>query len=150
MSRLFPLTTTIDCEVTMDSRKFVFKETGIIAIGQVVCVGAMFAVFGLLKRFDMAVLWGGLVGGMIAIANYFLMSLFANMAADKAEKQDVAGGQKLIQLSYMGRMIGMLVALIICAKCGVFNLIALVIPLAFNRPILTVAELVRKKGGKNL
>ena len=134
----------------MDSRKYVLKQTGMIAIGQAVCVGAMFAVFGLLKKWDMAVLWGGIVGALIAVANHFLMCLFADMAADKAEKQDIAGGQKLIQLSYMGRMMGMLVALIICAKCGVFNLIALVIPLAFNRPILTALELVKKKGGKKL
>ena len=133
----------------MDSRKYVFKETGVIAVGQAVCMGVMFAVFGLLKKFTLAVLLGGVVGALIAVANYFLMSLFANMAADKAEKQDVAGGQKIIQLSYMGRMIGMLAVLVICAKSGVFHIIALVIPLALNRPILTVAELVKKKGGKN-
>lgn len=134
----------------MNSRKFVFKETGMIAIGQVVCAGATFAVFGLLKKLDMAVFWGGIVGALIAVANHFLMCLFANMAADKAEKQNIAGGQKLIQLSYMGRMIGMLAALILCAKSGWFNLIALVAPLAFNRPILTALELVKKRDGKKI
>ena len=133
----------------MNSRKYVFKETGTVAIGQVICVAVMLGIFALLGRFHLAVLWGALVGAALAIANCFLLCLFANMAADKVEKQeDAAGGQKLIQLSYMGRMIGLFVILVLCAKSGVFNLISLVIPLAFNRPILTAAEFLKKKGGK--
>ena len=45
-------------------------------------------------------------------------------------------------------MIGLFVILVLCAKSGVFNLISLVIPLAFNRPILTAAEFLKKEGGK--
>ena len=35
-----------------------------------------------------------------------------------------------------------------CAKSGVFNLFALVLPLVFVRPVLTIAEFFRKTGGK--
>lgn len=135
----------------MNSHKYVFKETGTVAMGQVICVSVMLGIFALLGRFNLSVLWGALAGAALAIANCFLLCLFANMAADKAEKQeDAAGGQKLIQLSYMGRMIGLFVILVLCAISGVFNLISLVIPLAFNRPILTAAEFLKKKGGKNV
>ena len=92
-------------------------------------------------------LLGGIVGGLIATANFFFMSLFVTLAADKAEAQDVAGGQKLIQLSYMGRMLALFLILFLCAKSGKFHLLALVIPLVFTRPILTVSELFKKKGG---
>ena len=132
----------------MDSRKLVFHETGVVAAGQAVCVGAMVGIFALAGKFDLSVLWGGLAGGAIATVNFFLMSLFANMAADKAEQQDVAGGQKIIQLSYMGRMLGLLAVLVLCAKSGIFHVLALALPLAFTRPILTIAELIKKKGGK--
>lgn len=131
----------------MNSRSIALKETSVILLGQLVCVAAMVGVFAALGRFQMSVLWGGLAGAAVAVANFFFMSLFAGIAADKAAQQDVAGGQKIIQLSYMGRMAGMLIALVLCAKSGLFHTLALVLPLAFNRPILTVAELIKTKGG---
>ena len=131
----------------MDSRKMIFRQTGVVALGQLICTALMIGVFALVGKFDLTVLLGGLVGMVLAIANFFLMSLFADMAADKAERQDVAGGQKLIQLSYMGRMVGLILVLVLCAKTGWCNVLALAIPLVFTRPILTLAEYKRKKGG---
>lgn len=134
----------------MSSRKYVIKESLIILAGQAVCVTAMIGVFALLGYYDTTVLLGGIAGGVLAAANFFVMSLFVTLASKKAENQDVAGGQKLIQLSYIGRMAGLLIALILLAKSGFCNVIALAVPLVFNRPILTVYELIRKKGGNDL
>ena len=131
----------------MNKRTIAIKETIVILLGQLICIGAMVGIFAALGYFQISVLWGGLAGGAVAVANFFFMSLFAGMAADKAEQQDVAGGQKIIQLSYMGRMAGMLVILVLCAKTGLFHELALVLPLAFNRPILTIAEFIKMKGG---
>ena len=114
------------------------------------CVPQLIAVFALLNKYDTSVLLGGLAGALIATANFFFMSLFATVAADKAEAQDVAGGQKLIQLSYMGRMLGLFLVLFLCAKSGLFHVLALAIPLIFTRPILTVSEFFKKKGGTTL
>lgn len=133
----------------MESRKLVLQQTAIVAAGQVVCTALMIGIFVLIGAFELTVLWGGLMGALIATANFFLMSLFATIAADKAEAQDVAGGQKLIQLSYMGRMLGLFLVLFLCAKSGVFHPLALVIPLVFTRPVLTVSELFKKKGGNH-
>lgn len=133
----------------MESKKMVFMDTARIALGQAVGIALMYGIFALLGRWTLSVLLGGLVGGLVATANFFFMSLFANIAADKAQQQDVAGGQKLVQLSYMGRLIAMFAILALCAKSGYFHVLALVLPLAFNRPILTLAEFFRKKGGPN-
>lgn len=130
----------------MDSRTIVFKETAIVAIGMVLCVAAMIGVFALLGFFDRTVVIGGIVGGLLALLNFFFMALGAVMAADKAENQDVKGGQAMVQGSYMLRLIGLFVLLFLCAKSGWCNIFALVIPLIFVRPILTVAEFFRKKG----
>lgn len=130
----------------MKSKNTAFRETASVAIGQVLCTAAMIAVFALVGKYSLSVLLGGLLGAAVATANFFIMSFVANLAADKAEAQDVAGGQKLIHLSYLGRMIGMFLVLILCAKSGYFHPLALVLPLAFNRPILTIAELFKKKG----
>ena len=130
----------------MQSNNTSFRETASVAIGQVLCTAAMIAVFALVGKYSLSVLLGGLLGAAVATANFFIMSFVANLAADKAEAQDVAGGQKLIHLSYLGRMIGMFLVLILCAKSGYFHPLALVLPLAFTRPILTIAELFKKKG----
>ena len=130
----------------MKSNTFIWKETGIIALGQALCMALMSGIFALIGRFDLTVALGGLAGGLVATGNCFFMSLFANLAADKAEQQDVAGGQRLIQLSYIGRLIAMFAILALCAKSGYFHVLTLVLPLAFTRPILTVAEFIRKKG----
>ncbi len=132
----------------MDSRKYVFHQTCAIAIGQVLCGAAMTGIFALLGKFDGSIILSAAVGALLATLNFFIMATCANIAADKAEKQDVKGGQALIQMSYMGRMIGLLVVLVICAKSGLFNLLALVLPLAFTRPILSIAEIVNRKAEK--
>lgn len=131
----------------MRSQTIVFHEIRVVAIGQAICTAAMIGVFALLGKYDTSVLLGGIAGALISTGNFFFMSLMANMAADKAAVQDVAGGQKLIQISYMSRMAALLVILVACAKTDAFHLLALVIPLAFTRQILTVNALIKQKGG---
>ena len=77
----------------MDSRKLVLKETAIILCGEAVCVGAMLGVYALLGYFDLSVLLGGIVGAVVAVANFFSMAMMTQLAADRAENQDVDGGK---------------------------------------------------------
>lgn len=138
--------TMIDGENKMDSRKELFRQTLTVALGVALCAAVMVGVFALLGYFDMTVVWGALAGSLIAVGNFFAMGMTTTLAAEKAANQDVKGGQALISLSYMVRMALMLVALIVCGKSGLFNVIALAIPLVFVRPVLTVAEFFQKKG----
>lgn len=128
----------------MESRKFVIKQTGILAVGQTICVAAMVGIFALLGYYDRSVLLGGIFGALLAIANFFFMAVGATLAADRAEKQDVKGGQALVQSSYMLRMVVLFVILFALVKSGLCNVIAVVLPLAFNRPIITIGEFFRK------
>lgn len=129
----------------MDSRKIVLKETAIVAVGELLCSAIMVGIFALLGYFAMPVLWGALAGSFIMIANYFFMAITVSLAADRAENGDVDQGKKLVQLSSTVRLLVMAVALILGIKLGA-NVIALVLPLAFARPILMLAEFFRKKG----
>lgn len=129
----------------MDSRKAVFQETAVVLTGQAICVAAMVGVFALMGHFDTSVLLGGIAGAFIAVLNYFLMAVFTTMAADKAAHQDVKGGQSLISFSYIFRMALLFVLLFACGKSGLMNLFALVLPLVFTRPILTIAEFFKKE-----
>ena len=130
----------------MDSRKIVYRETGIIAVGQVVCLGVMLAVFALLGYFDQTVLLGGIVGTVMAIANFFFMAVSTSLAADKAVRQDVKGGTALVKGSYVIRLAVIFLILFASVKSGLCNAIASVLPMVFVRPIITVAEFFRKSG----
>lgn len=132
----------------MDMRKYVLRQTLVVALGEAVGVAAMIGLFALLGQLDGKVLLGGAVGGAVAIANFFVMAIGVNIAADKAEKQDVKGGQATIKGSYMLRMIGMFVVLFAFAKSGLCNVIALVVPLIFTRFTLTLQEFFRRKPGE--
>lgn len=130
----------------MDSRKFVFQETAVIAAGQVICVGAMYGIFALLGAFDSTVLLGGIVGAVLSLLNFFFMAVGATIAADKATNQNVNGGKATIKTSYTLRMVLLALVLFAFAKSGLCNVLAMVLPLAFVRPIITVAEFFRKPG----
>ena len=129
----------------MDSRKIVFKETAIIAVGEIILSGIMVGVFAALNRFQWNVLWGALAGSAVMIANYFFMAVTVSLAADRAERGEVEQAKKMVQLSSVGRLIAMGLVLFLGIKLGA-NVIALVLPLAFARPILMLAEFFRKKG----
>ena len=130
----------------MDSRKIVFKETAVIAIGEVICVAVMIGVFALLGRLDLSVVLGGSFGGVLAILNFFFMAVGASLAADKAENQNVKGGQGILKSSMLLRYVVLFLVLFALAKSGICNRLALVLPLVFVRPVLSVGEFFRKKG----
>lgn len=129
----------------MDSRKIVFKETAIIAVGELILSGIMVGVFAALGHFQWNVLWGALAGSAVMIANYFFMAVTVSLAADRAQQGDVDQAKKMVQMSSVGRLIAMGLVLFLGIKLGA-NVIALVLPLAFARPILMLAEFFRKKG----
>ena len=132
----------------MDSKKLVWRETGIVAAGVLLCTAVMVGVFAMLGKYDVSVLLGGAAGALLAVGNFFFMAVGITLAADKAEKQEVNAGKLLARNSYMLRLLALAVLLFACAKSGIFNLIALVLPLVFVRPTLTISEFFRKTGEK--
>lgn len=132
----------------IESRKIVFRETAVVALGVVICTAVMFGIYFLLSFFSKKVLIAGIVGSILAIANFFFMAVGTALAADKAEQQNVKGGQGIIQMSMLVRYVLLFVILFACGKSGYFDLIALVLPLVFVRPVLTFAEFFRKSGDK--
>ena len=130
----------------VESRKIVLRETALIAIGEAVCCGIMVGVFALTGFFTLSVLWGALIGFALTVANFFLMAVGTALAADKAEENNAAAGKNLIRGSLGLRYIALFVILFLLAKSGVCNVLALVLPLAFVRPVLMLMEFFRKKG----
>ena len=132
----------------MDSRKYVLKQTAIIALGQALCVAAMIGIYALLGQFHISVLLGGIVGGSLAVINFLVMAVGAMIAADKALAQDVKGGKAVVRASMLLRLALMATVLVAFAISGLCNVLAMVLPLAFTRPILTLTSFFGKAGGK--
>ena len=132
----------------MDSRKIVFQETGIVTAGVALCSAVMVGVFALMGLFDLSVLLGALVGATLTVLNFFVMAICASLAADKAAAGDVNGAKGLISASQTGRYLVLALLLFACGVSGYFNVFALVLPLVFVQPTITIAEFFRKSGEK--
>ena len=130
----------------MESRKIVLQETAAVAIGEAVCVALMCGVYALIGKWNLSVLTGGLVGMVLATGNFFFMALVATLAADRAEAQDVEGGKKLMKSTYPARLLILGGLLALFAASGFFDVLALVLPLVFVRPVLMVKEFFKKGG----
>ncbi len=134
----------------MQSRKIVLTQTAVVLVGQVICVAAMFGIYALLGYFSQKVLIGGIAGLVLATLNFFFMAVGTSIAADKAQAQNVKGGKAVLQLSMLVRYAVLFVVLFAFGKSGLCDLIALVLPLVFVRPILTFGEFFTKKGDEKL
>ena len=132
----------------MKSRKFIIRETALLALGQLICVAAMVGIFALIGQFSYKVVLGGAIGGVLAVGNFFFMAIGSDAAADRAAQNDVKSGKAVMKSSYGLRMLVLAVLLIICAKSGHCQPIALLCPLLFVFPIIVVLEFFRKAGGK--
>lgn len=130
----------------MNSRKFILRETLLLAIGELICIAAMIGVFALLGCFDYKVILGGVIGGILAVGNFFFMAITSDAAADKAMDQNIKEGKSAMKASYRLRLLVIGVLLVLFAKSGHCNVLALVIPLFFVFPIIMVIEFFRKSG----
>lgn len=131
----------------MNSRKFIIRETILLFLGELLCAGAVMGLATLLGWLDHTVVLGALAGAVLATANFFFQAIASDAAADKAVAQDVKGGKAIIQISFFGRMIGIVALLAVFAISGHFNILAMAIPLFLGFPVLMVIEFFRKSGG---
>ena len=132
----------------MNSKQFILRKLLVLTVGQIVFVAAMCGVFALLHRFDLTVLLGGVIGAVLALGNFFFMSLALERAADQAVEQDVKAGKATARGSYLLRLIVLFGLLVLFAKIGLCHPLAMVLPLAVVSPILMVTEFFRKTGDK--
>ena len=132
----------------MNSRTFIVKETLYLLLGELLCSAAVVGIYALLGALQPNVIWGVLVGSILSSANFFMLGVSADAAADKAQEQNVKGGKSLMRMSYQLRLIVLFVILFAFAKSGLCSPLAMVLPLVLFRPILMVIEFLRKPGEK--
>ena len=115
------------------------KETLHIAVGTLAFSAVMELVFLLLKRWDLSVLWGNLLGGCFAVVNFFALGLTVQkMASDPNEKR----GKLTMQLSYTLRMLFTLFIIVLAIKLPQVSWPPAVISLLFPRLTILAMQLM--------
>lgn len=132
----------------MDNRKQVLRQTGKIAVGVALCTGIMLVIYYAIGMFSTKILYGAVAGFFLGVGNFLAMAIVASRAADKAEAQDINAGRVLMQGSYFARLVLLFIVMVVLTKAQLCDPLAMVIPLLFVRPVITVSELLIKKKSK--
>ena len=123
------------------------RETRFVALFVCMLSCLMQAVFLLIGKWSLAVLWANLYSGALAVLNFFLMGL----TIQKALSDDVELAQKRIKASQSYRLFATAILLAIAAflgaKFGVFNIVALIVPMFFVRVSMVVRGVMLAKSG---
>ena len=128
-----------------DSRSVFLKQIALLAVGELLAAGLTCVVFLILGKYDLKVLLGGLLGAALALGNFAVMAFFLTQASKKALDGNVKGGQGVTTGSMIGRYLVLALVLFLVAKTKAVNAIALVVPLALFRVILSIEEMIRTK-----
>jgi len=110
------------------------KETGYIAVWVVLLSLIMEAVFLLLRKWDLSVLFGNIGGAAIAVGNFFLLALIATRTMEnalaKGKPEEAAARVKSLATV---RLLGCALLCVLLIAVFKTNLYATVIPLLFPR-----------------
>ncbi len=115
----------------MKISRSIWKETGHIALGVLIGDLMMILVFWLLKKLDLTVLLGALLGSAAAVGNFLWMGISLQKALEEPERTKM-----LVQKSYTVRMLFLVAVLIVGFKAPCFHMIAVVVPILM--PKLTI------------
>ena len=125
--------------------KTVQKETGYIALWVLIFSMLMQATFLVIGKWDLTVLFGNLLGGALAILNFFLMGIGVQKAVRKEEKE----ARDLMKLSQTLRSFLVLVVVIVGIVLHCFHTVAVILPLFFPRIAVAIRPLFMKKEAGN-
>ena len=135
--------------------------TGEIIVSALVCV-----IYLILGKFDYTVVTGSILGSIVTVANFAILTFSVNRAIDRylelrgsremseeeAEafaKEHTVAVQNAATKSLILRTASMLAALVAAfLLTDLFSVLATAIPLLMFRPILYVLELIKSKGEK--
>ncbi len=110
------------------------KETGYIAVWVIFLSLIMEAVFLLLRKWDLSVLFGNLGGVIVSIGNFFLMALIATRAMNRgveSGKPEEAAAR--VKATAMVRLLGCVLLCVLLIAVFKTNVYATLIPMLFPR-----------------
>jgi len=140
----------------METKNTTIRETLRFVIGEFFVLGMMCLIFLLLGKFDISVVFGGLIGIVSAVIYFFLLCVsISNVFLDSQDAEvdtESEQGLKQQKLKFKGSYylrLGLLgVGLAIGLKFDYFNNIAVIIPVLMTQPILICTKAI-ERGIKN-
>ena len=126
------------------------KETGYIAVWVVLLSLVMEAVFLLIGKWDLSVLFGNIGGAVIAIGNFFLMALIATRAVKRGVETGKPQEAALrVKATVMFRLIGCVALCALLIAVFKTNVFATLIPMLFPQiGVFFRAAAGRKRGAE--
>ena len=130
------------------------RETARVAIGVFLMVALMLLVYGLMGKFSVNVLLGGLYTGALTVANFFIMGMtvqgVTNRAAERErDEQELAQFsmemQNRMKLSYNMRMIALFALLVVGIALFKFDPLATILPVVFPTIVIRVLQIMEAK-----
>ncbi len=115
----------------------IVKETKRIAVGTVIMLVVMLAVYAVLGKFTVGVLLGGLLGSAYAIFNFFMLGMTLQKASSMTDQQMA---HMKVRSSYSTRMIGMLILAVVAFALPFVEGIPCLIALLFPRATIFVLQ----------
>jgi F0F1-type ATP synthase assembly protein I len=113
------------------------KETGHIALGTAIGVVLILIGFFVVKQFNSGVLVSAIIGGVVAVLNFFILGLTVQKIANGESEER---GRKWMQFSYNMRMLVMVIWLIVALAVPFFNWVAALLPLLMPRLTIAVMQ----------
>lgn len=129
------------------------KETKFIILGMLIMSALMHAVFLVIGKWSLGVLWSNLIVGCAMVASFFVMCLTIQKAVSCG---DPAKAKSMATMSQLGRLLALAAIVALGAyfsnitdKGGSFEFWALIPPLFFNRiTVMIRGAIVRKEEAK--
>lgn len=124
-----------------------FRDVFPVMLGELLLTGVMLAVYALIGRSSLKVLWSAGLGAGAVLLNFTVMIL-ALLQAEKRGSPEK--GQLYVRATYALRLVLLAAVLILALKSKVFDPLATALPLCFQPIAVWLFELFRKmKKGEN-
>ena len=124
-----------------------FRDVFPVMLGELLLTGVMLAIYALIGRFSLKVLWSAALGAGVVLLNFTVMIL-ALLQAEKRGSPEK--GQLYVRATYALRLLLLAAVLILALRSKVFDPLATALPLCFQPIAVWLFELFRKmKKGEN-
>lgn len=125
------------------------RETRHIALGVLLGDAIMIGIFAVLKRLDLTVWLGALLGSAAAVWNFFWMGLSAQKAMSNPDRAQI-----IMHHSYTQRTLFMVAVMILGFAAPWFHVVGVVVPFLLPSVTIKLMQLLglyqpEKKGGEN-
>ena len=110
------------------------KEIKFMALGCAVCAAVVMLIFACVGKFELSVLWGSLIGYVLAVGNFILMSYGVIKAL---ETGDEAAAKLKMRSSYIWRTIIMLAVMALSLVYDAIHWVPVLVSVFYPRIIIT-------------